>query len=162
MIIHKTSPFKTEEIAGILKAVGSAESTLVHFQRNVDLRVHESVGGYPPSRGLFWEYDPGRAGLLYTSGKIKTYETHDNRISDNGNTYFGRGTASPVVLGRSAGEVELKDLAMQVLGLSAMNWNSTRIANVEPITIDYARKIIPLLKAGLSPDGIPHDVSYYI
>jgi hypothetical protein len=161
IIVHKTSPFKDEEIAGMLLAADKAEMTLIHFQRDSDLRIHQEVGGYPPRRGLFWEYETGKAGLLYTTGRSKTYQTSGTKVLES-STYFGGGSAKPVAVWRAYGETELDEIATQILGLSSMNWNSTRIANSEPITVDYARKVIPLLKAGLAPDRLPRDISYYI
>jgi hypothetical protein len=161
IIIHKTSPFVEQEVAGMLAAANDADLNLVHFQSNSNMRVHSEYGGFPPDRGLFWEYDPGRAALLYTNGKVKTYRTDRGRLRE-GSTYFGGGSASPVEIERAYGALKLEDLAEQVVSLTKMNWNSTRPANSEPITVDYARKVVPLLKAGLRADRLPRDVSFYI
>lgn len=161
IIVHKTSPFKDQEIAGMLAAVEGAELSLVHFQSNTNLRVHLKYGGFPPERGLFWEYDPGRAALLYTTGRVRTYQMNGDHLQE-GKTYFGGGSASPVEIRRAYGALELEDLGKQIISLTKMNWNSTRAANSEPITVNYARKVIPLLKAGLRADRLPRDVSFYI
>jgi hypothetical protein len=161
VIIHKTSPFKDGEVAGMSAAAGNAGLNLVHFQTKTDLRVYLERGGFPPDRGLFWEYDPDKAALLYTTGKVRSYRS-DSGVLGDGTTYFGGGSARPVEIRRAYGALELEHLAQQIVSLSMMNWNSTRPANSEPITVAYARKIIPLLKAGVPPDRLPRELSFYI
>jgi len=43
-----------------------------------------------------------------------------------------------------------------------MNWNTTALMNKEPVTIEYARKVIDVLKTGLKAEGFLKDFRYYI
>jgi len=150
IVVHKTSPFNDDEKLGIERAIG--EQTifdLIHIQSKTPLRLIPN-GAYPPQRGVFWKIDQDR-GVLYTVGVVEEF-----------NTYPGAGTPQPIEINRNYGEFEVKALAEQVLGLTKMNWNTTSLMNREPITIDYARKVVGVLKAGRRIDGILRDFRYYI
>jgi argonaute-like protein implicated in RNA metabolism and viral defense len=90
-------------------------------------------------------------GILYTTGYIEDFRT-----------YPGAATASPIEINRNYGETELKKLAEQIFALTKMNWNTTALMNKEPVTIEYARKVIEVLKTGLEAEGILKDFRYYI
>ncbi|RZN41483.1 MAG: hypothetical protein EFT35_02240 [Methanophagales archaeon ANME-1-THS] len=75
---------------------------------------------------------------------------------------MGAATVSPIEINRNYGETELKKLAEQVLGLTKMNWNTMALMNKEPVTIEYARKVVDVLKTGLEAEGFLKDFRYYI
>lgn len=157
VIVHKTTAFKEPEIEGITRAMGtSTPLDLVHVKAKTDLRLYPETGGYPAKRGTFLILNH-KMGLLHTTGVTET--TYKGKKTE---TYLGAGTPSPLEIESSFGNTDITTLARQILALTKMNWNSTRVMNSEPITIDYARKVIRLLKAGLIPQKIPRDISYYI
>lgn len=149
VIIHKTTPFNEYEKKGIEDALGSIIYDLVHIQLGTALKLIPN-GAYSPNRGTFWEINKEK-GVLYTTGYIEVFET-----------YPGLATASPIEINRNHGETELKTLVEQVFGLTKMNWNTTALMNKEPVTIEYARKVVDILKSGLEPEGVLKDFRYYI
>ena len=146
--MHKTTPFNKDEKTGISEALGSIIYDLVYIKTDTNLRLHPD-GIFPPQRGTFWRINKEK-GILYTTGYIEEFKT-----------YPGMATASPLEIIREYGNSDITVLAEEVFKLTKMNWNTTALMNKEPVTIDYSRKVVNLLKSGAIPEGILKDFRYY-
>ena len=76
IVIHKSSPFSTEEEAGAKKAVQEAKIAVhesVHLTES-DIRLYRD-GIYPPLRGTLLQTS-ARSGVLYTKGSVPFFETY--------------------------------------------------------------------------------------
>jgi len=141
LVIHKTSDYLNDEIEGILDCIDETTKVdLIYLKANTTLQLYPEKGeqkaGFPPCRGTFWKITD-RTGLLYTTGYI-----------DRFGTFPGQGTPRPKEIIKSYGEANIENIAEQILALTKMNWNTARYMVSEPVTMEYARKIISITKVG--------------
>ena len=154
--VHKTSSFKTGEKEGFLEGI-SGSSNLVHLKYKTDLKLIPD-GGYPPRRGVFWKIDD-QTSLLYTTGVVAINKPNEYIFDE---TYPGIGTARPVELSIDHSISDAKTIALDVLKLTKMNLNTTRLMSRRPITTSLSRKVVNVLKTGIRPEEIYKDFRYYI
>lgn len=153
LTIHKTTPFKRGEREGFLKS-GVAKTNLVYVKEKTHLRLIPD-GGYPPKRGTFWKIDE-RTGLLYTTGVVSIgRQFHDE-------TYPGLGVAHPLELGTSHAVSNIENIGFDLLKLTKMSFNSTKVMLREPITLELAEKVVQVLKTGTTPEGVFKDFRFYM
>lgn len=146
VVIHRTLDFKDEEIEGITSALKSIKVDMVHIVENPDERTFSYDD---PRRGMFIHLEENR-GILYTTG-----------YTESAGMYPGIGTPKPLGLIKYYGEREIEELALQVFALTKMNWNTVRPMLREPVTIEYARKVVDLIKVGLRTESTVRDIRYY-
>jgi hypothetical protein len=79
LVVHKTSNFREDEVAGFAAAAAAHNIDLVDFVTILDspFRLFRK-GIYPPYRGTHLELDPQNH-LLYTRGSVKYYQTYTGR-----------------------------------------------------------------------------------
>ena len=91
------------------------------------------AGSYPPLRGTALTYDKGC--IFYTHGSVDFYRCypglHTPRTLD---IHFDRTEQGP------------RTILSEILALTKMNWNSTEMATLEPITLDAARGVGGILR----------------
>jgi hypothetical protein len=149
LVLHKTTDFNETEKNGVLDSVTNASQTdMVHVVDSTPARLFGA--STPTMRGTFWQIDQSR-GLLYTTG-----------WTDVVGTYPGIGTPWPIEVVRNHGTCGIVTLAKQLFALTKMNWDSTRVMIREPVTIDYARRVCNIIKAGLKPEALIRDIRYYL
>lgn len=151
VIVLKTSQFREEEAAGILKAideVGAQLRDLVWVQESYSVKVLRD-GNYPVMRGTFVDLD-GK-GLLYTNGSIPYY-----------GTYPGQYDPRPLLLCPYQGsDSTVAQIANEVLSLTKINWNSTQMNQKLPIPIRAARAVGEVLKYA-ADQRVSSDYARYI
>lgn len=135
VVIHKSSPFRQEEIDGFNSAIS---------QERIDQRNYVSVGDseirlfrqgeYPPLRGTLLELDDSEA-VLYTTGSVNFYKT-----------YPGLYVPRPIHLRAPVRDDSIRQIAADVLSLSKMNWNKTQMSGSLPITLEATRNVGNILK----------------
>ena len=135
LVVHKSSNFSAEEIAGIEGAVQDAHIDAVDFVTILDskLRLFRD-GNYPPFRGTLARVDQNRL-LLYTRGSVWYYQT-----------YPGQYVPQPIELRVQKSEESPMLIAREVLGLTKMNWNNTQFDGKYPVTLGCARKVGEIMK----------------
>jgi len=150
LVLHKTTFFDDWEKQGALLAVSDGTACdLIYAQFRTARRLIAS-GGYPPDRGTFWQTNED-GGLLYTTGYVASRKT-----------YPGMGTPHPLQITKHHGDSPITSIAKEVLGLTKMNWDSAAIMNREPVTIEYSRRVIEVLKEGVQPEQTLKDFRYYV
>lgn len=141
VVIHKSSPFRQEEIEGFNSAIN---------QERIDQRNYVSVGDsdirlfrkgeYPPLRGTLLELEDAEA-VLYTTGSVNFYKT-----------YPGLYVPRPIHLRAPVRDDSIRQIAADILSLSKMNWNKTQMSGALPITLEATRNVGNILKY-LDPDS---------
>lgn len=142
LVCHKSSYFNSDEVSGCKAAATATDLDTVDL---VSLRKSRTrlyrAGANPPLRGTAVLHADGC--LLYTQGSVDFYRCYP-------------GLYAPSTL-----DVQFDDIASgkrklleEILALTKMNWNSTGLVNLEPITLAAARSVGGILRhAGPSTLG---------
>lgn len=151
VVLHKTSGFDNAEAEGFKAAANEKDINqldLLWVQNRVGPRLFRS-GQLPPLRGTILELEAD-ALLLYTRGSVPFFRT-----------YPGLYIPSPVLL-RSQGGIDMEKAAMEVLGLSKMNWNNAQLDERDPLTVRTARRVGLILKHVGSDQQFATRYAYYM
>jgi hypothetical protein len=140
VIVHKSSPFTQEEIAGMEEALRGkvALFDLLSISKG-DIRFLR-VGIEPPLRGTVLQIAENRY-VFYTRGFIPYL-----------GLYPGLRIPRPLDITHAAGTGPATGFLGEVLALTRMNWNSANFAAAEPITLGFSRKV------GLILGELPKDI----
>lgn len=151
VVIHKTSKFDKNELAGFHRALNEKEIDYADF-----VAISKSMtrlyrhGVYPPLRGSLLKFDKDQA-LLYTRGSVEFFRTYPGM-------YIPRALLLKCqVLGQP-----LHHIAAEVLALSKMNWNNTQFDNGMSVTIAAAHQVGAVLKYVPDDAEIAPRYSYYM
>jgi hypothetical protein len=151
VVLHKTSRFDRNELAGFHKAVDERDIDYADFvwvQKSMT-RLYR-LGVYPPLRGSLLRFASDQA-LLYTRGSVEFFRT-----------YPGMYVPRPLMLrGQVLGQ-PLQHVAQEVLSLTKMNWNNTQFDNGMPITIAAAKQVGEVLKYVPEGQEIAPRYSFYM
>jgi len=151
VVIHKTSGFTGDEIAGCEAALET-----LHIRHRDLLVVRESdvrlfrFGTYPPLRGTFLELDDKHC-ILYTRGSIPFFEM-----------YPGQYVPRALEIESVATEQPARQLAGELLALTKMNWNNTQFDAAQPITVRAARQVGNILKYASDLKNIQSRYAFYM
>lgn len=135
LVIHKTSLFTEEEKEGFLfacKERGINRVDLISFLDTTDRAFR--IGKYPPLRGTLISFD-NKAHLLYTRGAVPFYKT-----------YTGLYIPQPLEIRIAHSDSSVEKIAREILGLTKMNWNTTRFDGKYPITLLCSQKVGEIMK----------------
>lgn len=127
VVLHKTSLYKDDEIAGFNEIMGDAKRDFITLSTQHNIRFLRT-GIYPILRGTMISITPNKC-LLYTTGytpKIRTYPAHRIPIP---------------LLVTYYGDSEIKMICDEVLGLTKLNWNTTAFSTQMPITLQFAKQV---------------------
>ena len=145
VVIHKRTPFKKEEIDGIVSALQKAQIKdidLLTLTTDYDIRAIEqtlnshylNIDSFPIWRGTCIKLS-GRKALLWTEGRIPS-------IKPNRSFYpSGRGIPSPLMITKYFGNGNIETISKEILGLCKMNWNSFNYYTKLPATIDTSNTL---------------------
>lgn len=150
VVVHKMNPFKPHEVDGCFDALRAVERVeLVQIQghslwRGVHLdppraKTNErSRPGYAVRRGSYLILG-GSEALLWTQGNVP---------QANNQNFFKemKGTPSPLLIRRFAGQGPFSEVCTGILGLSKMDWNNDALYNRMPVTVSYAKVLADTLK----------------
>ncbi|WNZ28654.1 MAG: hypothetical protein IAX21_08335 [Candidatus Bathyarchaeota archaeon] len=150
IVIHKSSKFIKEEIRGFLSAskdipkydylsLSSARS--VYFYRNGDNSV---------LRGTFIIL-PGNTCLVYTSGYSQYLKC-----------YNGPRIPKPLEIVEHYGDTPLRNLALEILALTRLDWNTTRYSLSKPITLKFSERVGKILGALKDGEKIQHQYRFFM
>jgi hypothetical protein len=134
LVCHKSSYFNRAELdgcAGTVKELRLDAYDLLSL-RPSHTRLYRSHS-YPPLRGTAVIHSDGC--LLYTQGSVDFYHCYP-------------GLYAPRTLDVQLDHAEsgVIGLLTEMLALTKMNWNSTELINLEPITISAARSVGSILR----------------
>lgn len=134
LVCHKSSYFNAEELQGCeaaMKQLALDGYDLLSLRRS-RTRLYRA-GAYPPLRGTSVSFDKGC--LLYTHGSVDFYRCYPGLYAPRTlEVRFDRAEQGP------------KALMEEILALTKMNWNSTELATLEPVTLDAARGVGSILR----------------
>ena len=152
IIVHKTSAFNPDEIAGVQD--GAAKHGVAHVEAlsvsaTTPIRLLR-MGVYPPLRGTFLNLD-AKTHVLYLKGSVDFFQT-----------YPGGYIPRPVLFRCDHTEQTPKILGSELLALSKMNWNDTQFDGGLPITIGAADRVASILRYIRPGDHMMHRYSYYM
>jgi hypothetical protein len=139
VVVHKTSAFSPEELAGAQTALTDIPEREVVTLRSGDFRVVRH-GSYPPHRGSL--FGVGDASYLFTTGFVPWL-----------NTYPGPHIPAPLELVGVEGDPYVS--ANEILALTKMNWNSAAATAAFPITLRFAKEVGAIMSE-VPPDRTPH------
>jgi len=146
LVIHKTSSFSKDEIAGFEDALDNIRfRDFVSIDGGSRLRFLRQ-GEEPPLRGTVIEVAP-RTHALFTSGYVPFLQV-----------YPGFRVPVPLIVRHDHGDDSPTMVMTEILGLTKLNWNSASFATREPITLDFARDVGRILSE--LPNGIQPATSY--
>lgn len=161
VVIHKTQPFREEELDGCLDAWSRVdELECVQVQRSSDWRAvrllapppgsteRSNPDGWPVMRGTLVPLS-GQSVILFVSGNAPG-------VSDKGNFFQGgKGIPRPIKLVRHAGSGSLEALGEDALALSKMDWNNDALYDPLPVTIRYSQVLARTISHATSlPSGV--------
>ena len=151
VIVHKTSAFDGAERDGMLKAGDAAglDSCELLWISNPTTRLYRT-GYYPPLRGTFLGLDSQNA-VLYSRGSVEWY-----------GTYAGMYVPRPISLRGAHLERDIRDIAQEVLGLTKMNWNSTRFDGRLPVSLRTARQVADIIRHLPAAGHVEPTYAYYM
>lgn len=136
VVLHKASDYTSAETAGFNQAANVERLDvleLLWLTSSDQLRLYRK-GQQPPLRGTFATIDAKRH-LLYTTGAVPFYKT-----------YPGNYVPQPLGIRTVQAESSPEFLAAEVLALTKMNWNQTRLDGRIPITLRTARTVGNILR----------------
>jgi SIR2-like domain len=163
VVIHKRTPFLKSERDGLRQGLaGVTEVDLLEINVDDALRyVASSVrggrlhqDGYPVRRGTVVQIAP-REALLWVHGATEVIQP--------GRRYYQgkRRIPAPLVLRRHAGISDLRQLSIEVLGLSKMDWNTFDLYKQLPATLESSSRIARI-GALLERQGAAYDYRLFM
>lgn len=143
VVIHKRTPFRNEEILGLVKCLSSAginDIELLEINYEDNLRCFEyakdfSIDRFPVRRGMCFPLND-HAMLLYTHGIAPSVRNQYFRYIQGGKTI-----PLPLRVVKHYGSGSMTQIATEILGLSKMNWNSFGLYSKLPCTIQSSNEI---------------------
>jgi len=151
ILVHKTSLFNADEIAGCVSAASDAAIDTLELLtvRSGQIRAFRT-GVYPPLRGTFITLDEQQQ-LLYTRGSVAFFSA-----------YPGLYVPHPLDLLPAAIESPPIQLAAEILALSKMNWNNTQFDGGWPITLRAAKQVAAILRQCSDEAAVQARYAYYM
>jgi hypothetical protein len=150
VVVHKSSPYKGEEIQGMEEAAGGVrELDLIFIKAGAALRLIPDRG-QPADRGSVVPTSADSA-LVYTTG----FEGETGK-------WRGKHVPKPYEIVRFKSARSLVENARDVLRLTKMNWNTTLNYGREPCTFTNATEVIGMMKELRNDDVLKPNIRYYI
>ena len=143
VVIHKRTPFRNEEINGIVKSLSSSGITNIdlleiNFEENFrcfEMTRNFEIDGFPVRRGLCFPINE-KSMLLYTHGIAPSVRNPSFKYIQGGKTI-----PLPLKVVKHYGNGNVAQIASEILGLSKMNWNSFELYSKLPCTIQSSNEI---------------------
>lgn len=151
VFLHCRSTLNDEEFAGYLEACPPGVK-LVGIRVAPDrsgLRLYRT-GTRPIIRGSFWQVSE-RQGYLWGSGFKPRLRTYD-------------GSEVPVPLGVEIqhGEAAIEQVARDILGLTKLNYNASKLGEFQPVTIRFSNEVGEILVSNRKVGKRHPNFKYYI
>jgi len=168
MVVHKSTEFKEDEVAGCFDAFQACEAVdLYQIQqesiwRGVQINAPKAIGQkigdpsmYPCGRGTFIPLGT-REILLWTQGNAPQ--------ATGGKDFYkeGKSVPMPIILKRFAGHGNWIEPCRSVLGLSKMNWNNDSLYDRLPVTLSYASILARTIKRMPTIQARPYEFRFFM
>lgn len=135
VVVHKTSRYWPEEREGFAEALSKSVGhfDLVALEREREVRLLPE-NAYPPLRGT--RFSVGDTDYLYTTGFISELQE-----------FHGLHVPLPIRISDHVGQDTPREkLLQEILTLTKMNWNSSRLGGFFPITLRFSGKVAEILR----------------
>jgi hypothetical protein len=132
IVVHKTSRFYENELAGFRRGLQPVKEFDLLSIQQTGVRFFR-VGAYPPLRGTLCSVNE-RTHFLYTMGYMPELGTYPRGY-----------VPEPWELIDHHGDNTPRKLFKETLALTKMNYNNADMADGEPITLKFARKVGEIL-----------------
>lgn len=169
IVIHKTTPFTDQEIAGFIEALeGIEDIELLQIQGYSPYRAIKYIikegkvlpNSFPLERGTTIKLSDDSF-LLWTHGCVVGNDIGNYKY----NTYYkgGRGIPIPVLVKRFYGKASGDTLVKEILMLTKMNWNSgDNLYKNMPVTLDFAKTLSRMSKQKEALYNKSYDFRYFM
>ena len=169
IVIHKTTPFTLQEIAGFTEALeGIRDIELLQIQEYSPYRAIKYFikdgktipNNFPIERGTTIKLS-NDSFLLWTHGCVIGDDIGNGKY----NTYYkgGRGIPIPILVKRFYGKASGDTLVKEILMLTKMNWNSgDNLYKNMPVTLDFAKTLSRMSKQKEALYNKSYDFRYFM
>lgn len=149
VVVHKLLPFKDEEVDGCFDAFRAVKNIeLVQIQKDA---IWRGAHLDPPASG---SHDRSKAGYACRRGSYLLLGGDEALLWTQGNVPQGsrdffkemKGTPSPLVIRRFAGQGPFNQTCHAILGLTKMDWNNDALYDRLPVTQSFASVLAQTLK----------------
>jgi hypothetical protein len=151
LVVHKTSRYWPDELEGLRGAATDVPYQTYTTLDERDVRFVRYMKDYPPLRGTLCTIEGVEEAFLFTRGSVTVKQS-----------YPGPYVPKPLVIVEHMGDSPLERIAKEILGLSKMNWNAALIANLYPITVQFAGRVGDILSAAGPSDPIASQFRFYM
>ena len=143
VVLHKTSTFTAGEIDGFQPAADERQLDALDMSwiTNSDGARLFRPGAAPPLRGTLLALSDHEV-VLYTTGSIEFYST-----------YPGMYIPQPIGVRTVTASLSHREIASEILALTKMNWNQTRLDGRLPVTLRTANQVKSILRF-CAPDQV--------
>lgn len=144
VVIHKRTPFRKEEIKGLVESLLSAgikdiELLEITYEDNLKCFAYNynttQIDGFPVRRGLCFPLNDNTM-YLYTHGIAPSVISSNRKYIQGGKTI-----PFPLKVVKHYGSSNIAQIATEILGLSKMNWNSFGLYTKLPCTVQSSNEI---------------------
>lgn len=150
IVIHKTSRYADEEARGFLTASKEVpRHDYVSLSDGRDIFLYRN-GENAVLRGTFMAL-PGSSHLVYTCGYVHYLKS-----------YYGPRVPRPLEILKHHGDTSGEELAIEILALTRLDWNTTRYNSYKPITLRFAEKVGDILGSIPQGEKIEHQYRFYM
>lgn len=168
IVIHKTTPFSSQEIIGFTEALeGIEDIELLQIQgyspyRAIKYFIQNNKpypNSFPIERGTTVKLSDDSF-LLWTHGCVSGQD-----LGNGTNNYYkgSRGIPMPVLVKRFYGKASGDALVKEILMLTKMNWNSgDNLYKNMPVTLDFAKTLSRMSKQKEALYNISYDFRYFM
>tara|TARA_Y100001933_G_scaffold229005_1_gene244956 strand:+ start:91 stop:1344 length:1254 start_codon:yes stop_codon:yes gene_type:complete len=166
LVVHKTTPFREDEIDGCIDALGSVD----------DLELL-TVSDHTPWHGIRIDAPRGQGakgdpamypierGTVLPLGSFEYAIWTQGNASGIGSGSFykeGKGIPRPLLVTRHLGTGGAHASARELLGLTKMNWNNDSLYDRMPVTLSYASILARVVKRLGSLSSTPYDFRFFM
>jgi len=150
VVVHKTSRYRPEEVEGLQAAADAERISDLELVALGPSSTRFSPHRAAPPRGTYVYLDE-RQQILYTSGAVPFYEL-----------YPGPYVPTPLGIYLQQSEQPAEQHAIEILALTKLNWNNSRLDGREPITMRAARSIGTILRHVPSDGAVGSRYAFYM
>lgn len=149
IVIHRTDPFRAEEITGFKKAFeGIDDFDLIQISDFTTFNSYKFVNqvcfGYPLTRGTTVKASRDTI-YVWSDGSINHIDINQGKTYRNNS----RGMGKPLKVKKFYGKISANEVVDDLMYLTKMDFNSSDVIYSKlPVTIKYSRIVCNLLKQG--------------
>lgn len=155
IVIHRTDPFRAEEISGFKKAFeGIDDFDLIQISDFTSFNsykfVNQACFGYPLTRGTTIKASKDTI-YVWSDGSINNMDINQGKTYRNNS----RGMGKPLKIKKFYGKISTNEVVDDLMYLTKMDFNSSDVIYSKlPVTIKYSRIVCNLLKQGNLDDEL--------